>query len=54
MPGKQKVSKKSNADLPFHVPFLYKGAESNKPQQQQPSTQTNSQAPQTQQPQPQP
>lgn len=37
-PGKQKAAtKKSNADLPFHVPFLYKGADSTKQQQQQPA-----------------
>jgi len=34
--AKQKVSKKSNAEMPFHLPFLYKGADSTKQQQQQP------------------
>ncbi|HVW76512.1 MAG TPA: nuclear transport factor 2 family protein [Alloacidobacterium sp.] len=34
-PGKQKTAaRKSNAELPFHVPFLYKGADSTKQQQQ--------------------
>lgn len=34
-PGKQKAAaRKSNAELPFHVPFLYKGADSTKQQQQ--------------------
>jgi hypothetical protein len=33
--AKPKVTKKSNADLPFHVPFLFKGADSTK----QPATQ---------------
>ncbi len=47
--AKQKVSKKSNADLPFHVPFLYKGSESTK--QQQPPAPTDTQA--SQQPKPQ-
>jgi hypothetical protein len=36
--AKQKTAKKSNADLPFHVPFLFKGADSTKPQQQAPAT----------------
>ncbi|QNI31825.1 nuclear transport factor 2 family protein [Alloacidobacterium dinghuense] len=30
--AKQKAAKKSNADLPFHVPFLFKGADSAKQQ----------------------
>ncbi|HTZ89577.1 MAG TPA: nuclear transport factor 2 family protein [Alloacidobacterium sp.] len=34
--ARQKTAKKSNAELPFHVPFLFKGAESNKQQQQSP------------------
>ena len=45
--AKQKVTKKSNADLPFHVPFLFKGADSTKPQQ---PASTDTQA--SQQPQP--
>jgi len=47
--AKQKVAnaKKSSADLPFHVPFLYKGAESAK--QQPPPGQTDAQAAQQQQ-----
>ncbi|HEX3438517.1 MAG TPA: nuclear transport factor 2 family protein [Pseudacidobacterium sp.] len=48
-PGKQqKVTKKSNAELPFHVPFIHKGADST--QQQQPPAQTDTQANQQQQP----
>jgi hypothetical protein len=50
--AKQKAAKKSNADLPFHVPFLYKGAESTKSQQPQDQSQASTQATQ-QQPQPQ-
>ena len=51
--AKQKTAKKSNADLPFHVPFLFKGAESTKsPQQPQDQSQASTQATQ-QQPQPQ-
>lgn len=34
--AKPKVSKKSNAELPFHVPFFFKGADSTKQQTQQP------------------
>jgi ketosteroid isomerase-like protein len=44
--AKTKVSKKSNAELPFHLPFIYKGADSTAQQQQTPqpsSAQTNSQ-----------
>lgn len=37
-PGRQKTAKKSNAELPFHVPFLFKGADSNKQQPQAPAT----------------
>jgi hypothetical protein len=48
--AKQKVSKKSNADLPFHVPFLFKGADSTKPQPQAPAT-TDPPTAQQQQPQ---
>jgi hypothetical protein len=48
-PGKQKVSKKSNAELPLHVPFLFKGSESNK---QAPPAQTDSQQQASQQQQP--
>jgi hypothetical protein len=48
--AKQKTAKKSNADLPFHVPFLFKGADSTKPQQQAPAT-TDPQTAQQQQPQ---
>jgi ketosteroid isomerase-like protein len=33
----QKTAKKSNAELPFHVPFLFKGAESTRPQTQDPA-----------------
>jgi hypothetical protein len=51
--AKQKAAKKSNADLPFHVPFLYKGAESTKSQQQQPQDQSQASTQATQQ-QPQP
>jgi ketosteroid isomerase-like protein len=40
--AKQKTAKKSNADLPFHVPFLFKGADSTK-QPQQSDTQATSQ-----------
>lgn len=47
--AKQKTAKKSNADLPFHVPFLYKGAESAK--QQQPSSPTDTTPTQQQSPQ---
>ncbi len=44
--AKQKLSKKSNADLPFHVPFLFKGAEADKQQQPaQTDAQTSSQQP---------
>ena len=39
--AKQKVSRKSNAELPFHVPFLFKGSDSNK---QQSTAQDNSQS----------
>jgi hypothetical protein len=42
--AKQKVSKKSNADLPFHVPFLFKGADSAKQQQQAGPAQSDAQA----------
>ncbi len=42
--AKQKVSKKSNADLPFHVPFLFKGADSAKQQQPPAPAQTDAQA----------
>ena len=42
--AKQKVSKKSNADLPFHVPFLFKGADSAKQQPQPAPAQTDAQA----------
>jgi hypothetical protein len=42
--AKQKVSKKSNADLPFHVPFLFKGADSAKQQQQPGPAQSDAQA----------
>ena len=54
--AKQKAAKKSNADLPFHVPFLYKGADSTKSQQQpqdqsQASTQASQQQPQQSSPQ---
>jgi hypothetical protein len=42
--ARQKVSKKSNADLPFHVPFLFKGADSTA--KQQPPAQTTPQQPQ--------
>jgi hypothetical protein len=48
--AKQKVSKKSNADLPFHVPFLFKGSDSTKPQPQAPAT-TDPPTAQQQQPQ---
>ena len=44
--AKQKVSKKSNAEMPFHLPFLYKGADSTK--QQQPPPPAGSQASQQQ------
>jgi ketosteroid isomerase-like protein len=37
--AKPKVVKKSTAQLPFHVPFLYKGADSSQQQQQQQSVQ---------------
>jgi ketosteroid isomerase-like protein len=50
--AKQKVTKKSNAELPFHLPFLYKGADSTKDQQPQPAptdTQANQQTNQQQQ-----
>jgi ketosteroid isomerase-like protein len=40
-PGKQKAEKKSDAELPFHIPFLHKGAESTKQ-----SGQTDAQQPQ--------
>jgi len=58
--AKQKTAKKSNADLPFHVPFLFKGADSTKSQQQpadqsqdqsQASTQASQQQPQQSSPQ---
>jgi len=49
--AKQKTAKKSNADLPFHVPFLFKGSESTKPQQQAPATTDPPTAQQQQQPQ---
>jgi hypothetical protein len=48
--AKQKTAKKSNADLPFHVPFLFKGADSTKPQQQAPAS-TDPQTAQQQSPQ---
>jgi ketosteroid isomerase-like protein len=44
--AKQKLTKKSTAELPFHLPFLYKGADSTAQQQQQqsqPPPQTNPQ-----------
>jgi hypothetical protein len=44
--AKTKVSKKSSAELPFHLPFLYKGADSTAQQQQTPqpsSAQSNPQ-----------
>jgi ketosteroid isomerase-like protein len=46
--AKQKVSKKSNAEMPFHLPFLYKGADSTKQQQQPPpaGSQASQQQPQ--------
>ena len=44
--AKAKVSKKSNADLPFHIPLFYKGAESTKQQPAQTDAQTNQQQPQ--------
>jgi hypothetical protein len=47
--AKQKISKKSNADLPFHMPFLFKGADSTAQAQQgkqQPPAQTTPQQPQ--------
>jgi hypothetical protein len=47
--AKQKTAKKSNADLPFHVPFLFKGADSAK--QQPGPAPTDTQAAQQQQPQ---
>jgi hypothetical protein len=47
--AKQKTAKKSNADLPFHVPFLFKGSESAK--QQPGPAPTDPQAAQQQQPQ---
>lgn len=43
--AKQKAAKKSNAELPFHVPFLFKGSESSK-QEQQTAKQTDQQQPQ--------
>jgi hypothetical protein len=46
--AKQKVSKKSNADLPFHVPFLFKGADSAKQQQPAPAQSDAQAAPQPQ------
>jgi hypothetical protein len=49
--AKQKVSKKSNADLPFHVPFLFKGADSTKQQQPSPAPADAQTTPQQQQPQ---
>ena len=51
--AKQKTAKKSNADLPFHVPFLFKGADSTKAQPQAPAT-TDPQTAQQQSPQQQP
>lgn len=50
VPGKQKASRKSNAEMPFHVPFLYKGADSTNQQQAQTGPQTTQQQ-QQQQPQ---
>lgn len=44
--AKQKTAKKSNAELPFHVPFLFKGADSTK--QAQTSAPTDTQAAQQQ------
>ncbi len=45
--GKQKTTaKKSNAELPFHVPFLFKGSESTKPQQNDAQAASQQQAPQ--------
>ncbi len=44
--AKQKTAKKSNAELPFHVPFLFKGADSTK--QAQTSAPTDPQAAQQQ------
>ncbi len=45
--GKQKTTaKKSNAELPFHVPFLFKGSESTKPQQNDAKAASQQQAPQ--------
>lgn len=46
--AKQKAAKKSNAELPFHIPFLSKGSETDK-QEQQASSQTTQ--PASQQPQ---
>lgn len=43
--AKQKAAKKSNAELPFHVPFLFKGSESSK-QEQQTAKQAGQQQPQ--------
>jgi hypothetical protein len=47
--AKQKTAKKSNAELPFHVPFIFKGSESAK--QQQPPAPTDTPATQQQSPQ---
>jgi hypothetical protein len=47
--AKQKTAKKSNAELPFHVPFIFKGSESAK--QQQPPAPTDAPATQQQSPQ---
>lgn len=47
--AKQKAAKKSNAELPFHVPFLSRGSESAK--QQQPPPPTDTQTAQQQSPQ---
>ncbi|WP_158750779.1 nuclear transport factor 2 family protein [Acidobacterium sp. S8] len=45
-PSKQKAAKKSNAELPFHVPFISKGSDSTKQPPAQTDTQANPQPPQ--------
>jgi hypothetical protein len=44
--AKKTTAKKSNAELPFHVPFLFKGAESTKQQQNDAQTAAQQQTPQ--------
>lgn len=44
--AKQKAAKKSNAELPFHIPFLSKGSETEKQEQQASSQAAPQQSPQ--------